>query len=87
MKLICFLAFGQHRPGDIVEFPDGAQASVLHYAEPGSPGAARAVADAAATGGPQPSAGNDPPATPKPAESRTAPRVPSAADITPKEGA
>jgi hypothetical protein len=75
MQVRCVRAFGQHKPGDLSEVPDDA-AVCPDFWEP---------ATATATG--QPAAAADPPAAPEPAQARTAPPVPSAADITPKEGA
>lgn len=37
MQVVCIQAHGDHRPGDLVEIPDGAGFSELHFAIPGSP--------------------------------------------------
>lgn len=83
----CILAFGQYRPGDTTEVPDDAAVSGHHWADAGTPEAARAAAVQAAAAAGEPAAASDPPVAAGPAPAATGPRMPSAADITPKEGA
>lgn len=48
MQVVCIQAHGDHVPGDLVEAPDGAQVSPVHFAAPGSPESAAAESAAAA---------------------------------------
>lgn len=59
MQVVCIQAHGDHVPGDLVDIPDGAGFSELHYALPGAPEALAAEAAATsptATSGPAPEA-------------------------------
>ena len=47
MQVVCIKAHGAHVPGDLVEVPDGAQVSPVHFAETGTPEAETGVAEGA----------------------------------------
>jgi hypothetical protein len=48
VQVVCITGHGGLQPGDVTEVPDGAEVSEDHFAEPGSPAAERAIADAKA---------------------------------------
>ena len=69
MQVVCIQAHGTHVPGDLVDLPDGAAFSPVHFAEPGSPEAlaaetAAAAATLAPPGAPAPAAAPAPAGTP-----------------------
>lgn len=69
MQVVCIQAHGTHVPGDLVDVPDGADWSPVHFAAPGSPEAlaaetAAAAATAAPPGSPAPAAAPRPPGAP-----------------------